>query len=100
MSYLEIKDTILKLDDEKLSVENLRLIKQYVSTSEEIELVKEYDGDLSTLGNAENYFKEIMVIPRMSERLSCMIFRRRFEVEAQELLPVCIIINKIFHINN
>ncbi|CAG8616675.1 9760_t:CDS:2, partial [Ambispora gerdemannii] len=30
---------------------------------------------------------EIMVIPRLSERLTCMIFRRRFEIEAEELLP-------------
>ncbi|CAG8721632.1 8850_t:CDS:2 [Rhizophagus irregularis] len=87
MPYSEIKDSILELNDEKLSIENLRSIKQYIPTSEEIELVKEYDGDLLTLGNAENYFREIMVIPRMLERLSCMIFRRRFEVEAQELLP-------------
>ena len=89
MPYSEIKDAILEFDDEKLSVENLRSIKQYVPTNEDIELVKEYYGDLSTLGNAENYFREIMVIPRMSERLNCMIFRRRFEIEAQELLPVC-----------
>ena len=67
-----------------LSVENLRSIKQYVPTSEEIELVKEYDGDLSTLGNAKNYFREIMVIPHISKRLNCMIFWQRFEVEAQE----------------
>ncbi|CAI2175942.1 18087_t:CDS:10 [Funneliformis geosporum] len=87
MPYSEIKNAILELDDEKLSVENLRSIKQYVPNSEEIELVKEYDGDLSTLGNAENYFREIMIIPRMSERLNCMIFRRRFEIEVQELLP-------------
>jgi diaphanous 1 len=96
MPYSEIKDAILELDDEKLSVENLRSIRQYIPTSEEIELVKEYDGDLSTLGNAENYFREIMVIPRMSERLSCMIFRRRFEIEVQELLPVCIMSNRIY----
>ncbi|CAG8761717.1 9161_t:CDS:2, partial [Ambispora leptoticha] len=87
MPYSEVRDAVLELDDEKLTVENLRAIKQYVPSTEEIELVREYDGDLSNLGNAEKYIKEIMVIPRLSERLTCMIFRRRFEIEAEELLP-------------
>jgi len=89
-SYIEIKDAILEIDDEKLSVENLRSLKNYVPSSEEKELLKEYDGDINNLGNAEKYFREVIEIPRLAERLGCMIYRRRFEMEVQELTPVSI----------
>jgi len=90
MPYPEIKQALLEIDDEKLTVENLRAIRQHVPTTEELELVKEYDGDMAMLGNPERYFKEIIIIPRLTERLNCMIFRRRFELEAEELVPVSI----------
>ncbi|CAG8807173.1 17682_t:CDS:2, partial [Racocetra persica] len=42
-------------------------------------------GDVGMLGNAEKYFREVMEIPRLSERLECMIYRRKFEMEIFEL---------------
>ncbi|KAF9184379.1 hypothetical protein BGZ50_003756 [Haplosporangium sp. Z 11] len=87
VSYPDIRIALMEILDDKLSIENLKAIKQYVPTSDEIEVIKEYDGDFDGLGNAEKFYREIMDIPRLSERVSAMIFRRRLEIEVGELKP-------------
>ncbi|KAG0366943.1 hypothetical protein BGZ54_004660 [Gamsiella multidivaricata] len=87
LTYPEMRIALMEISDEKLSIENLKAIKQYVPTSDEIEMIKEYDGDFEQLGNAEKFYREIMDIPRLSERVSAMIFRRRLEIEVGELKP-------------
>ncbi|KAI9267814.1 Formin, FH2 domain-containing protein [Sporodiniella umbellata] len=87
LSYPEIRDSIWNIDDNKLTVDNLIAIRQYIPSKEEIEIVKEYQGDVNMLGNAERYFIAIMYIPRLADRLNCMIFRRRFNQELKEIIP-------------
>ncbi|KAF9438927.1 hypothetical protein BGZ76_002926 [Entomortierella beljakovae] len=87
LSYPDIRIAMMEISDEKLSIENLKAIKQYVPTSDEIEIVKEYEGDFDSLGNAEKFYREIVDIPRLSERVSAMIFRRRLEIDVSELKP-------------
>ncbi|KAF9996381.1 hypothetical protein BGZ65_008027 [Modicella reniformis] len=87
LSYPEIRMALLEILDEKLSIENLKAIKQYVPTSDEIELIKDYDGDFEGLGPAEKFYRQIVDIPRLSERLSTMMFRRRLEIDVAELKP-------------
>ncbi|KAG0210592.1 hypothetical protein BGX33_004803 [Mortierella sp. NVP41] len=87
MTYPEIRVALLEILDDKLSIENLKAIKQYVPTGDEIEIIKEFDGDFETLGNAEKFYREIVDIPRLSERVSTMIFRRRLEIDVGELKP-------------
>ncbi|KAF9932468.1 hypothetical protein FBU30_008171, partial [Linnemannia zychae] len=87
MTYPDIRIALLEILDDKLSIENLKAIKQYVPTGDEIELIKEFDGDFETLGPAEKFYREIYDIPRLSERVSSMIFRRRLEIDVSELKP-------------
>ncbi|KAF9896366.1 hypothetical protein BX616_007596, partial [Lobosporangium transversale] len=87
LTYPEIRVALMEILDDKLSIENLKAIKQYVPTSDEIEIIKDYDGDFESLGNAEKFYKEIIDIPRLSERVTAMIFRRRLEIEVGELKP-------------
>ncbi|GAB5587938.1 hypothetical protein Unana1_02838 [Umbelopsis nana] len=87
LSYPDIRDAIWSIDDEKLNIDNLKAIKQYIPTKEDIEVVKNYEGDPVLLGDAERYFRSIMFIPRLSDRMACMILRRRFRQEMKETLP-------------
>ncbi|KAI8339252.1 hypothetical protein BC941DRAFT_350161, partial [Chlamydoabsidia padenii] len=87
LTYPEIRDAIWNIDDNRLTIDNLMAIRQYIPTKEEIEIIQEYDGDVDLLGNAERYFKAIMYIPRLADRIGCMIFRRKFHYELQELVP-------------
>ncbi|KAJ6480687.1 hypothetical protein C8R47DRAFT_1218534 [Mycena vitilis] len=70
MSAPDIKKALLELDDDKLSLEIGRL--------------KGFD-DLSIFSKADQYFGEIMTIPRLSERLACMLFRRELEETRPQL---------------
>jgi diaphanous 1 len=51
-------------------------------------LLKSYQGDVESLGDAEKYFREVMVIPRLSNRLTSMMFKHRFEMDVEEIKPV------------
>ncbi|KAF9304280.1 hypothetical protein BGZ74_001919 [Mortierella antarctica] len=97
LTYPEIRIALMEILDHKLSIENLKAIKQYVPGGDEIEIIKEYDGDFESLGNAERFYKEVMDIPRLSERLSSMIFRRRLEIEVSELKPTILLMGN--HMN-
>jgi hypothetical protein len=61
MTYPEIRAALMEILDEKLSIENLKAIKQYVPTGDEIELIKDFDGDFETLGHAEKFYREVSV---------------------------------------
>ncbi|RUS31155.1 hypothetical protein BC938DRAFT_478371 [Jimgerdemannia flammicorona] len=85
LTYPDIKRAVLLIDDERLTIDNLKAMRQYVPTSDEIEIIRTYKGNFETLGNAERYFRAISDINRLAERLDCMIFRRYFQTEAKEL---------------
>jgi hypothetical protein len=78
-----------------------------------MEAIRDFEGDIKSLASSDQYFKEvrkksfsclsisltllwfpdsripsqIMIIPRLSERLTCMTHRRRFEMDLEELRP-------------
>ncbi|CDO73783.1 hypothetical protein BN946_scf185015.g111 [Trametes cinnabarina] len=82
----DIRRALLELDDMKLSVDELRAISRQLPTSEEVTRLKDF-GDLSKLAKADQYFGQIMTIPRLSQRLECMLYRRKLELEVEEIRP-------------
>eukprot|EP00743_Colponemidia_sp_Colp-15_P012191 GILK01013794.1.p1 GENE.GILK01013794.1~~GILK01013794.1.p1 ORF type:complete len:473 (-),score=108.47 GILK01013794.1:159-1577(-) len=48
-------------------------------------MIKSYDGDKTTLGDAEKYFVELISIPKLSDRLDAFIFKLRFQQLVDEL---------------
>ncbi|KAI7903207.1 uncharacterized protein BX663DRAFT_408639, partial [Cokeromyces recurvatus] len=85
--YTSIRDAIWNIDDNLLSIDHLKAMRQYIPTKEEIEIVKEYEGDVDMLGNAERYFRAMMFIPRLANRMNCILFRRQFKYELEDILP-------------
>ncbi|KAJ3474280.1 hypothetical protein NLI96_g12545 [Meripilus lineatus] len=83
---VDIRRAILELDDNLLSVDDLKAIGKQLPTSEEITRIKDFE-DIGKLAKADQYFSEIMVIPRLSHRLECMLFRRKLELEIEEIRP-------------
>lgn len=43
-----------------------------------MKIVRQYDGDLNKLGKAERYCLELMTVPRLQERLECMLFLHEY----------------------
>ena len=87
ISYQEIKKAVLDMNEEALSIDNLRSLKQFTPTEEELEIIRDYDGDAANLGNAEKFFLEMATIKNLGSRLDCMIFKRRFEHDLEDLKP-------------
>ncbi len=85
--FPELRTAILQCDENKLSVDNLKSIKACLPTTEELELVRDYEGNIATLSKADQFFKEMLGIPRLSERLACMVYMRKFELDIEELKP-------------
>ncbi len=83
----QIRQSLLSIDDERLTLDNLKALKTCSPTSDELEIIREFAGDVATLSRADQYFKTILGIPRLSERLACMLFYRQFELELEELKP-------------
>ncbi|KAI0216793.1 hypothetical protein L0F63_005205, partial [Massospora cicadina] len=95
MPFSAIKLAILEVDDARLSMDNLRSLESNAPTQEEIKLVRSHTDLLDNLGTAEKYILQIMDIPRLPERLNCMIFRRRFDADVEELLPELEVLSKV-----
>ncbi|THG98335.1 hypothetical protein EW026_g3828 [Hermanssonia centrifuga] len=83
-----IRKAILELDDEKLTIDELRAIGKQLPTSEEASVTRLKDFEnVGRLAKADQYFAQIMTIPRLSERLDCMLYRRKLEIEIEEIRP-------------
>lgn len=82
----EISAALLAIDDQKLSIDQLKAISRQLPTAEEITHLKDFD-DVSKLTKADQFFHQIMTIPRLSERLQCMLYRRKLDLEIEETRP-------------
>ncbi|KAK4702492.1 hypothetical protein P7C70_g3733, partial [Phenoliferia sp. Uapishka_3] len=87
MPHPAVRDAVLFLDDSKLTLDNLKAIKHFVPSTDEMEAIRGYDGDITTLSASDQYLNEMMVIPRLGDRLTSMLYRRRLEMEQEELKP-------------
>ncbi|KAL5487624.1 hypothetical protein ACEPAI_5732 [Sanghuangporus weigelae] len=85
-SLSEIKSALLAIDDSVLSVDDLKAIARHLPTPEEIKRIDEF-GDVKQLAKADQYLKEIGDVPRVSERISCMLYRRKLELDIEETRP-------------
>jgi hypothetical protein len=80
MSNEDIKKAIVNMDAEKISLETLQIMVLYIPQPEEMEMLKEYKGDVTAnLGKAERYFLTIMDIQQLEAKLTAWEFQRSFE---------------------
>jgi len=81
----DIKSAILGLDEQVLSFDMVKSLHNLRPTSEDKSTLSDFEGDVATLGKVEQFFLLIMEIPRYDERLESMLFKLRFDKEADEL---------------
>ncbi|KAJ3522423.1 hypothetical protein NMY22_g11895 [Coprinellus aureogranulatus] len=82
-----ICNAILELDDSALSIDDLKAISKQLPTREEVERIGGSLEEVDKLAKADQYFAQIMKIPRLQERLECMIYRRKVDLELEGLRP-------------
>ncbi|TCD69991.1 hypothetical protein EIP91_005241 [Steccherinum ochraceum] len=96
LSLPDIRRALLELDDIKLSTDDLKAIGKQLPTTEEIARITDFE-DVGKLAKADQYFSHIMTIPRLSERLECMLYRRKLEIEIEEVRPELNIVRNASH---
>ncbi|KAI9916144.1 hypothetical protein PsorP6_016954 [Peronosclerospora sorghi] len=79
MSSDDIKSAIYALDGRRLSSEVLNVLISISPTLEEIDMLKNYDGDVKLLGHVEKFFLDLLTIPRYTQRIKCFRYKLTFE---------------------
>jgi len=95
--FAEIKQALLRMDDSALSVEQLQALSRAVPDDSERRDIAAYlqgqhpkykgQSDASKLGTVERYFAEIGDIPRLGERIACLLFVRTYDATRDQVRP-------------
>lgn len=81
----QIRDAILAMDEQILNAERLPQVLKCAPTREECDTVRNYEGDVSTLGNTEKFFLALSGIPNLSDRLILWSFKLSFDDNFRDL---------------
>eukprot|EP00002_Diphylleia_rotans_P009429 TRINITY_DN1964_c0_g1_i1.p1 TRINITY_DN1964_c0_g1~~TRINITY_DN1964_c0_g1_i1.p1 ORF type:complete len:1301 (-),score=299.88 TRINITY_DN1964_c0_g1_i1:450-4352(-) len=84
--HIMIRQAILDLNEKALSVEDVKAILTQAPTTEEVDTLSNYNGDVDELGNSEKFLIEIIQIPRLKPRLECWAFKRTFDNQVEEIV--------------
>jgi hypothetical protein len=80
-----IRDAIFAMDEQLLNSERLPQIIRCAPTREECETVRNFEGDISMLGNTEKFFLALSAIPNLSERLNLWVYKLTFDDTFRDL---------------
>ncbi|KAL5783014.1 hypothetical protein ACOSP7_008043 [Xanthoceras sorbifolium] len=89
----DLMSSVLALDDSALDVDQVDNLIKFCPTKEEMELLKGYNGDKENLGKCEQFFLELMKVPRVESKLRVFSFKRQFCTQVSDLRKNLNIIN-------
>lgn len=85
LSFQEMKDCVLCLDDSILLTEQLKSLDEALPTQDECKIISSYKGDFELLGRAEQYMTYMLDLPKASERIQCMVFKQQFSSRVRDV---------------
>ncbi|XVF89253.1 hypothetical protein PTKIN_Ptkin19aG0115400 [Pterospermum kingtungense] len=81
----ELMSSVLALEKSALDVDQVDNLIKFCPTKEEMELLKGYTGEKEKLGKCEQFFLELMKVPRVESKLRVFSFKIRFRSQASDL---------------
>ncbi|KAI9922300.1 hypothetical protein PsorP6_001218 [Peronosclerospora sorghi] len=84
LPYAKLRNAVLLVDKELLSVERVSSLLQFAPEDDELDAVRAYTGDPKLLGDAEQYFREMDCIPRLTTRLQAIHATWQFDAYVEE----------------
>ena len=103
----EIKDALMNADDSSLTVDNLHALSRALPERNELRDIDDYlqgkhikyrgMSDPMRLGIVERYFAEIRDVPRLEERIKCMLFARTAESTLDKVKEQQTIVHEVCH---
>ncbi|KAJ4960453.1 hypothetical protein NE237_020363 [Protea cynaroides] len=85
MPLPDMMSAALALDDSILDVDQVENLIKFCPTKEEMELLKGYSGDKEKLGKCEQFFLELMKVPRVESKLRVFFFKIQFVFQTTDL---------------
>merc|ERR1712137_384419 len=90
MKPSEIGTALQKCKDDKFSEDNIKGMIKLVPSDSDFQLMKEFINAppevIDTLGPPEQFFIELMKIPRLESRLRAFLFKRQFTANIERLM--------------
>ncbi|KAF5461350.1 hypothetical protein F2P56_017458 [Juglans regia] len=81
----ELVSSVLALDESALDVDQVENLIKFCPTKEEIDLLKGYGGNKENLGKCEQFFLELMKVPRVESKLRVFSFKIQFHSQVSDL---------------
>ncbi|OMO61575.1 Actin-binding FH2/DRF autoregulatory [Corchorus capsularis] len=91
----DLMSSVLALDDTALDADQVENLIKFCPTKEEMELLKNYNGDKENLGRCEQFFLELMKVPRVESKLRVFSFKIQFCSQVSDLRRNLNIVNSV-----
>eukprot|EP01130_Rhizamoeba_saxonica_P011441 TRINITY_DN4757_c0_g3_i1.p1 TRINITY_DN4757_c0_g3~~TRINITY_DN4757_c0_g3_i1.p1 ORF type:complete len:885 (+),score=241.93 TRINITY_DN4757_c0_g3_i1:63-2717(+) len=85
MENKTIVSTLTRMSEKKMTLDELSAIAAYLPEAEEIAALKEYNGDIDDLSNADKYILAMMEIPTPAIRINSLVYKMEFPIRYDEL---------------
>ncbi|CAA0810652.1 Formin-like protein 18 [Striga hermonthica] len=89
----DLMNSVLALDGSALDIDQVDNLIKFCPTKEEIELLKNYNGEKENLGKCEQFFLELMKVPRVESKLRVFSFKIQFFSQLSDLRNSLNIVN-------
>ncbi|EFA84011.1 actin binding protein [Heterostelium album PN500] len=83
----EMKRLLSVMDEKFLDQQNTTYLLQFVPSKEDIDALKDFQGDVTLLGAAEQYMLQIMNIPKLEAKLKAHLFKLKLPSLLEDLTP-------------
>ncbi|KAK9279559.1 hypothetical protein L1049_013238 [Liquidambar formosana] len=91
----DLMSSVLVLDDSALDVDQVDNLIKFCPTKEEMELLKGYNGNKENLGKCEQFFLELMKVPRVESKLRVFSFKIQFLSQVSDLRNNLNVVNSV-----
>ncbi|XP_066985024.1 uncharacterized protein [Macrobrachium rosenbergii] len=87
VSNEEIMEMIRNGEHSDIGAEKLRGLLKILPESDEMEMLRNFDGDRSKLANAEKFLLMLMTVPQYKLRIEAMLLKEEFEATMDQIEP-------------
>lgn len=95
MPLPDLMGSVLTLDDSIIDGDQVDYLIKFCPTKEEMELLKGYTGSTENLGKCEQFFLEMMKVPRVESKLRILSFKIKFLTQVADLKNSLNTINEV-----
>ncbi|KAJ0881351.1 putative tensin phosphatase, C2 domain, formin, FH2 domain, protein-tyrosine phosphatase [Helianthus annuus] len=89
----ELMEHVLALEDSAMDADQVDNLIKFYPTKEEMELLQGYKGEKDRLGKCEQFFLELMKVPRTESKLRVFSFKLQFNAQVSDLRKSLNIVN-------